>query len=161
MLREAVGIKRVIIRCGRTDLRYGIDRLASLVQTEYGLDPLEEGTLFLFCGNKSDRIKGLLYEEGGFLLLMKRLSKGAFLWPRNVSEARELSHSAFDSLMRGYEITSSIKIYHTKEKEAEKQRVEDMEERESQEPIETGVEDKNREGQKRMLDEVRRSAMTA
>lgn len=111
MLREAAGIERIIIRCGRTDLRYGIDRLASLIQVEYGLDPLEEGTLFLFCGNKTDRIKGLLYEDSGFLLLTKRLSNGAFIWPRSLSEARELSHSSFDALLRGYEVTSSIKIY--------------------------------------------------
>ena len=118
MLREAAGIERIIIRTGRTDLRLGIDRLASLVQVEYGLDPLEEGTLFLFCGNKADRIKGLLYEDGGFLLLTKRLSKGAFIWPRSAPEARELSHSAFDSLMRGYEVTSSIRIYPKKGTEA-------------------------------------------
>lgn len=111
MLREAAGIERIIIRCGRTDLRYGIDRLASLIQVEYGLDPLEEGTLFLFCGNKTDRIKGLLYEDSGFLLLTKRLSNGAFIWPRSISEARELSRSSFDALLRGYEVTSSIKIY--------------------------------------------------
>ena len=117
MLREAAGIERIIIRTGKTDLRLGIDRLASLVQVEYGLDPLEEGTMFLFCGNKPDRIKGLLYEDGGFLLLTKRLSKGAFLWPRSVSEARELSHDAFDALMRGYEVKSSIKVYHKKGKE--------------------------------------------
>ena len=118
MLREAAGIERIIIRTGRTDLRLGIDRLASLVQVEYGLDPLEEGTMFLFCGNKADRIKGLLYGDGGFLLLTKRLSKGAFLWPRSVSEARELSHSAFDDLMRGYEVTSSIRVYRKKGVEA-------------------------------------------
>lgn len=111
MLREAVGIERVIIRTGRTDLRLGIDRLASLVQVEYGLDPLEEGTLFLFCGNAPDRIKGLLYEDSGFLLLTKRLSTGAFAWPRSVSEARELSRDAFDSLMRGYEVTPGVRVY--------------------------------------------------
>ena len=57
MLREAYNIKRIIIKTGKTDLRLGIDRLAVLIQMEYGLDPLEEGTLFLFCGNKHDRIK--------------------------------------------------------------------------------------------------------
>lgn len=114
MLREATGVGRIIIRTGKTDLRLGIDRLASLVQVEYGLDPLEEGTLFLFCGTRPDRIKGLLYEEGDFLLLTKRLSKGAFMWPRNVSEARELSHNSFDALMRGYEVTSSLRIFQKK-----------------------------------------------
>ena len=76
MLREAEGIKRIIIKTGKTDLRLGIDKLASLIQMDYGLDPLEKGTLFLFCGNKRDRIKGLLYEG---------LSAG-FCYPNNFGE---------------------------------------------------------------------------
>ena len=47
-MRESPDIKRVIIRTGKTDLRLGIDKLANLVQMQYGLDPLEKGTLFLF-----------------------------------------------------------------------------------------------------------------
>ena len=54
MLREAGGIRRVILACSRTDLRRGIDGLAALVRLAYGLDPLEEGTLFLFCGVKNE-----------------------------------------------------------------------------------------------------------
>ena len=39
-----------------------MDSLAVLVRLAYGLDPLEEGTLFLFCGLKKDRLKGLVFE---------------------------------------------------------------------------------------------------
>ena len=45
MLKEAYGVKRIIMKTGKTDLRYGIDRLASMVRLEYGLDPL------MPCGN--------------------------------------------------------------------------------------------------------------
>ena len=62
MLKEGTGVKRVIIRAGRTDLRRGIDGLKSIIQLAYGMNPMEEGTLFLFCGSRRDRIKGLLYE---------------------------------------------------------------------------------------------------
>ena len=61
MLKEASGIKKIILRCGRTDLRKGIDGLKSIVSLHYGLDPMEEGTLFLFCGTRADRFKGLLF----------------------------------------------------------------------------------------------------
>ena len=50
MLRELSGVKRIIIKTGRTDLRRGIDGLASMVRLQYGMDPMENGTLFLFCG---------------------------------------------------------------------------------------------------------------
>jgi len=42
--------KKVYIACGRTDLRYGVTGLASLVKLKYHLDPYDKGTLFLFCG---------------------------------------------------------------------------------------------------------------
>ena len=62
MLKDATahGIRKVYITCGFTDLRTGIDGLSLLVQEQFLLNPLEKGTLFLFCGRKSDRIKGLL-----------------------------------------------------------------------------------------------------
>ena len=111
MLREGLGISRVILRVGRTDIRKGIDGLAAIIRLEYGLDPLEEGTLFLFCGHQRDRIKGLLYEGDGFLLLTKRLSNGVFQWPNNSNEAMELSREEFDRLMGGFNIVSSIRSF--------------------------------------------------
>ena len=60
MLKEGLGFKRVIVCCGRTDLRKGIPGLTAFVRLNYGLDTTEKGTLFLFCGNRADRIKGLL-----------------------------------------------------------------------------------------------------
>lgn len=111
MLREAAGVDRIILRTGKTDLRFGMDRLSSMVQNEFGFDPLETGTLFLFCGGRSDRIKGLLFEGDGYLLLTKRLTNGSFIWPRSKVEARELSRGSFERLMDGLEVTSSLKVY--------------------------------------------------
>ncbi|WP_438588637.1 IS66 family insertion sequence element accessory protein TnpB [Dubosiella newyorkensis] len=45
------------------------------------LDPFEN-SLFLFCGRKTSSIKGILWEEDGFLLLAKRLDEGKFQWPK-------------------------------------------------------------------------------
>ena len=39
MLREKVGISRVFIRAGYTDLRLGIDGLACLIQNYFDLNP--------------------------------------------------------------------------------------------------------------------------
>lgn len=60
MLVEAAGVRKIILACGRTDLRKGIDGLAQLVGTKYDLNPFEKDVLFLFCGSRNDRIKGLL-----------------------------------------------------------------------------------------------------
>lgn len=113
MLKHGYGasFKRVILRMGRTDLRLGIDKLAALLELEYGIDPAEGGTLYLFCGSRLDRIKGLLYDEDGYILLTKRLTNGSFQWPRNSDEAREMSEDDFNRLMEGYTVESSIKTY--------------------------------------------------
>ena len=90
-------------------MRKGIDGLAALVRLKYGLDPLEAGTLFLFCGTKRDRIKALIFEGDGFTLAYKRLTCGTFNWPRNAEEARSLTREEYDRLMDGYTIESSIR----------------------------------------------------
>ena len=58
MLTDFKGADHVYIACGYTDLRRGIDGLASLVQQQFELDPFSN-TLFLFCGRRLDRIKNL------------------------------------------------------------------------------------------------------
>ena len=60
MLEDAAGIRRVVLACGTVDLRKGIDGLAMIIGDQYGQNPFEKGTLFLFCGKRSDRCKGLL-----------------------------------------------------------------------------------------------------
>ena len=46
----------------------GIDGLAALVQQQFQLD-LFASSAFLFCGRRRDRMKVLLWEDNGFLLL--------------------------------------------------------------------------------------------
>ena len=113
MLRDGYGktFSRVIIRMGKTDLRLGIDKLVALLEMEYGIEPMDEGTVYLFCGTRLDRIKGLTYEGDGYVLLTKRLTSGAFQWPRNADEAREMSQDDFERLMGGYTVESSIKVF--------------------------------------------------
>ena len=96
---------KVYLALGYTDLRKGIDGLASLVQEHYGLE-IKSNDLFLFCGRRTDRIKGLLWEGDGFLLLYKRLEDGRFQWPRNSLELARISPEQFSYLMRGMQVIS-------------------------------------------------------
>ena len=48
MLNDAKGFSRIIIACGRTDLRRGIDGLAAVVQEQFQLDPTEKSCLLFF-----------------------------------------------------------------------------------------------------------------
>lgn len=96
--------QNVYLATGFTDLRLGLDGLASLVQSQFNLDPFQKRTLFLFCGRRADRIKGLLWEGDGFLLLYKRLENGRYQWPRNKSEMLKMSAQQYRWLMEGLSI---------------------------------------------------------
>ena len=78
MLNNATGFKKIYLATGFTDLRRGIEGLTSIVKFQFNLDPYDKDTLFLFCGRRSDRIKALLWEGDGFMLMYKRLNIGAF-----------------------------------------------------------------------------------
>ena len=84
----------IYIVCGHTDMRKSIDGLAAIIQQQFQLD-LFLSSAFLFCGRRRDRLKVLLWEEYGFLLLYKRLENGKFTWPRNEQEVRDLTHEQY------------------------------------------------------------------
>jgi transposase len=109
MLTESgLTFSRCIAALGKSDLRRGVDGLAAQVRLQYNLDPLEKDTLFLFCGTRHDRLKGLLWTGDRFILLYIRLAEGRFQWPRTAEEARQISGEQFQRLMEGFSIDSSI-----------------------------------------------------
>ena len=108
MLNDATCFKKIFIVTGYTDLRSGIDRLADTIRSYLGEDAIEADTLYLFCGRRTDRIKGLVWEEDGFLLIYKRLEAGTFQWPRSEAEARNITSEQYHLLMSGYSIDPSI-----------------------------------------------------
>ena len=105
MLNDLQGMKHVYIACGYTDLRKGIDSLVEIVKLGFQLNPFEEGNIFLFCGRRTDRIKALLYEGDGWLLLYKRLTDGKFQWPRNDKDVKELTPQQYRWLMDGLSVS--------------------------------------------------------
>jgi len=93
----------VYIACGYTDMRRSIDGLAAMVKQVFKLDSCSHD-LYLFCGRSSDRLKALLWEGDGFLLLYKRLETGRFQWPRKESEARMITPQQLRWLLEGLSI---------------------------------------------------------
>ena len=59
MLNDASGFRRIYLATGYTDLRRGMEGLASIIKFNFQLDPYQKDILFLFCGRRTDRIKGL------------------------------------------------------------------------------------------------------
>ena len=103
MLNEIADNCNVYLVTGYTDMRKGIDGLAAIVQGKLTLNPFDK-SLFLFCGRNRSKMKGLLWEGDGFLLLYKRLENGSFKWPRNEAEAKKLSTQQIRWLLEGLAI---------------------------------------------------------
>ena len=109
-------VRNYYIACGYTDLRLGIDGLAAVVTQQYG-GQLDEESLFLFCGRRTDRMKALYWTGDGYVLLYKRLSNGKFQWPRSESELRLLDPQSFRWLMEGLCIEQKTAIRKGKPKD--------------------------------------------
>ncbi|MFI3170638.1 MAG: IS66 family insertion sequence element accessory protein TnpB [Faecalibacterium sp.] len=115
MLKELQNSGRIYIVTGRTDMRKGINGLANIIQQNYQMNPYESG-LFLFCGRKRNKLKALLWEPDGFVLLCKQLSNGYYQWPRSVAEVRALSSTEYIWLLQGLSIEQPKAIRATKPK---------------------------------------------
>ena len=63
MLNDATCFKQIYIVTGYTNLRFGLDSLASIIESKSGRSPYVPDTLYLFCGRKTNRIKGLVWEK--------------------------------------------------------------------------------------------------
>ena len=104
MLGDISLVDKIYIVCGCTDMRKSIDGLCALVENELHMDP-RRSALYLFCGRRCDRIKALLWETDGFVLLYTKLAvEGRYRWPRNQSEVKPLTRKQFDWLMSGLDI---------------------------------------------------------
>lgn len=113
MLGDITNVDAIYIVCGHTDMRKSIDGLCAIIEDKLKMNS-QSNCLFLFCGRRRDRIKGILHENDGYVLLYKRLTgSGYYKWPRNESEVKNLTWREFNWLMQGLEIEQPKAIQST------------------------------------------------
>lgn len=71
---------RIYVAAEAVDLRRGFDGLSATTRSVIGADPLS-GHVFCFLNRRKNRIKLLLWDRSGWLLLYKRLERGTFALP--------------------------------------------------------------------------------
>ena len=91
---------RVLIATKPVDFRKGIDGLAALVQAQFRLDPYS-GTIFVFRAKRADRVKLLIWDGSGLVMVYKRLEDGRFRWPSVEDGVMRLSPAQFSALIEG------------------------------------------------------------
>jgi transposase len=80
MMLMPAGVK-VHLALGETDMRKGMDGLATMVQEVLKRDAFS-GHLFAFRGRRANMIKLLFWDGTGLCLFTKRIDRGHFVWPR-------------------------------------------------------------------------------
>ena len=91
---------RVLVATKPVDFRKGIDGLADLVQERLRLDPYA-GNVFVFRAKRADRIKLLVWDGSGLVLVTKRLEGGQFRWPKIDDGVMRLSPAQLSALVEG------------------------------------------------------------
>jgi transposase len=71
---------RIYVAAEAVDLRRGFDGLAATTRGVIRQDPLN-GHLFVFLNRRRNRIKLLVWDRTGYLLIYKRLERGTFHVP--------------------------------------------------------------------------------
>ena len=107
MIGDISAASEIYIVTGYTDMRKSIDGLCAIIENEFHMDP-NRPSLYLFCGKKADRMKAILWEEDGFLLLYKVLTGYKYQWPRTAAEVRQLTRTQYARLLEGLEIEKKV-----------------------------------------------------
>jgi transposase len=71
---------RIYVAAEAVDLRRGFDGLAAATRSLIGADPMS-GHVFVFLNRRRNRIKLLVWDRTGWVLLYKRLERGTFRVP--------------------------------------------------------------------------------
>lgn len=73
---------RIYVAAEPVDLRRGFDGLAATTRSLMGENPMN-GHVFVFINRRKNRMKLLVWDRTGWLLLYKRLERGTFELPTN------------------------------------------------------------------------------
>jgi len=85
---------RVWLATKPVDFRRQLDGLIALCQNQFKHDP-RSGCLFVFINRSRTMIRVLCYEEHGYWLATKRLSRGHYtLWPLDKNEIISEHHAS-------------------------------------------------------------------
>jgi transposase len=91
---------RILIATRPVDFRKGAYGLAALASAVLDEDPFS-GAVVVFRAKRSDRVKILVWDGSGLVLVWKQLQQGAFRWPPVMDGVMRLSAVEFAALFDG------------------------------------------------------------
>ena len=95
---------RILLATRLVDFRKGAHSLAALAAEMLGEDPFS-GMVLVFRAKRADRIKLVVWDGSGLVLVWKQLEAGTFRWPPVVDGAVRLTPVEFAALFAGIDWT--------------------------------------------------------
>ena len=95
---------RVLVATKPVDFRKGADSLAALAKEVLGQDPFS-GAVLVFRARRADRIKLVVWDGTGLVMVWKALDEGSFKWPPISDGVMRLSSAQLAALLDGLDWT--------------------------------------------------------
>lgn len=91
------------------DFRNAIDGLCGLVRNRFDGDPLA-GHVWVFHNRARTALKLLFWDQGGYVLVHKRLAKGRFRVPQGTGDRVRLTHAELGALLEGIDLSRARRL---------------------------------------------------
>jgi transposase len=95
---------RILLATRPVDFRKGAHGLAALAQEMLAEDPFS-GAVIVYRSKRADRIKILVWDSSGLVLIWKQMQQGLFRWPPIMDGVMKLSPVEFAALFDGLDWT--------------------------------------------------------
>lgn len=82
--------RKLFIMPGTTSGRYGIDTLAALAMM-HDPDAVYEGAVYAFCHRSRRQIRFLVWDDGGYWLITRKIYSNTFVWPETRADGSTIS----------------------------------------------------------------------
>ena len=102
---------KVYVAAEPVDLRKGFDGLSAATRKIVGQDPLS-GHLFCFINRRRNRMKILVWQHSGYLLLYKKLERGRFVLPTAPPKGQrhiQMDAAELALVMEGIDLKGSLR----------------------------------------------------
>ncbi len=99
---------KILLAPSPQDFRKGIDGFAALCRQQLKQDP-QSGLIFVFINRSKTMVRLLAYDDNGFWLMTKRLSKGKYInWPSGDQPITTFHAKQLRLLLKNCAVTEAI-----------------------------------------------------
>ncbi len=102
---------RVFVYRDEIDMRCGFERLHSLCVHQMNAI-MDQGHIYLFFGKNRKRVKILVYDGSGLVLIAKRIERGRFMSLSELLGRHEISQDELKLILHGSVVRKPIHRWH-------------------------------------------------